>query len=101
MPGSDADRHLPDAHDRSFSTDSAAVTATGTTCLAASVSDVSSNAASRQHDLISAPVQSWSLGLLWLRILNASRYISQMRCFSLLDGRSRKNTPSNLSAREN
>src|SRR4051812_2185102 len=98
MPGRDADRHRPLAQFRSRSTDSAAVTATGTTCWAASASEMSSSAANRQHDLISAPVQSVSLGLAWLRILNAAVYISQMRAFSADDGRSRKKTESNRSA---
>ena len=40
----------------------AEVTATGTTCLAAWVSVASSKAASRQHERISAPVQSVSSG---------------------------------------
>src|SRR4051794_10545632 len=97
MPGRDADRHRPLAQFRSRSTDSAAVTATGTTCWAASVREMSSRAARRQHDLISAPVQSASFGFAWLRILNAAVYISQMRAFSAVDGRSRNHTPSNLS----
>ena len=45
----------PAAHCRSRSTDSPAVTATGTMFCAASTSGTSSRAASRQHDLISAP----------------------------------------------
>ena len=51
---------------RSRSTDSPAVTATGTMFAAASTSGMSSNAARRQHERISAPVKSRSLGRFWL-----------------------------------
>jgi len=47
---------------RNRSTDSAAVTATGTTFCAASINGTSNRAARRQHDLISAPVQTASAG---------------------------------------
>ena len=55
----------PPAQARSRSTDSPAVTATGTMFCAASTSGTSSSAASRQHALISAPVQSRSAGRRW------------------------------------
>ena len=57
-----ASRHRPDAHWRSRSTDSAAVTATGTTFWAAAVSGKSRSAAKRQQALTSAPVHWSSLG---------------------------------------
>src|SRR4051794_9225532 len=101
MPGKEAAKHLPLAHDLSFSTDSTAVTATGTMFFAASLRVMSSNADSRQQDLISAPVQSMSLGRLCDLILYSSRYMSQIFAFSSLPGRLRKKMPSNLSAREN
>ncbi len=59
----DRGEQRPEAHDRNRSTDSAALTATGTTFWAAAVSGKSSNAANRQHARISAPVHWPSLGL--------------------------------------
>src|SRR6516225_1601118 len=56
MPGSEADRHLPPAQVRSRSTCSTAVTATGTTCWAASASGTSRSAASRQQLFGAGPV---------------------------------------------
>ena len=56
-PARSADRHLPEAHCRSASILSPAVTATGTTFWAAWIRGTSRRLASRQHDLISAPVQ--------------------------------------------
>ena len=68
-------KQRPEAHCRSFSTDSAAVRATGTTFWAAAVSGTSSSAANRQQALISAPVQSASSGgsFCWHRGRNCSR----------------------------
>src|SRR5581483_8814643 len=66
------------------------------------VRGTSKSAASRQQDLISAPVQSVSSGRIWVSGMpNWLRYILQIRSFSLVVGRSRKKSPSNLSAREN
>src|SRR3954470_19626405 len=101
MPALEDDKHLPEAHVRNRSTDSDAVTATGTTCFAASLRETSSSAANLQHDLISAPVQSTSLGLLWDLRPYCPRYISQIFAFSLVLGRSRKKMPSKRSARLN
>jgi hypothetical protein len=61
-PARSADRHRPEAHRRNPSILSAAVTATGTTFWAAWIKGTSSSDASRQHDLISAPVQLVSSG---------------------------------------
>ena len=65
MPPASDERHRPLAQVRSRSIASAAVTATGTICWAASSSGMSSSAASRQHDRISAPVQLSSAGCFW------------------------------------
>src|ERR1700730_16680126 len=86
MPGADADRQRPEAQLRSRSTCSAAVTATGTTLNAAWVKGTSSRADSRQQDLTSAPVHEVSSGRDW---------------DSGMANWSRKNTPSNRSARAN
>ena len=100
--GFDASRHLPLAQDRSRSIASAAVTATGTTCLAAWVSGTPRSADSRQQARISAPVQDVSSGRCWLSgTPNWPRYICQMASFSLVFGKSMKNTPSKRSARVN
>ena len=58
------------AHWRRRSTDSAAVTATGTTLWAASANGRSSSLASRQQVSISAPVQPSSLGRGWSAMSN-------------------------------
>ena len=102
MPGRSADRHRPAAQFRRRSTDSPAVTATGTMFCAASISGTSSSAARRQQALISAPVKSRSLGCRWAGSSpNLSRYSRQISSFSRDPGRSRKKIASNRSARVN
>ena len=54
-PARSADKHLPEAHCRSASILSPAVTATGTTFCAAWITGTSSSEANRRQDLISAP----------------------------------------------
>ncbi len=66
MPGSCALKQRPLAQLRSRSTDSPAVTATGTTFWAACTKGRSKSAASRQQARISAPVHCSSLGSRWL-----------------------------------
>jgi hypothetical protein len=79
MPGLAALRHRPLAQVRSFCTDSAAVTATGTTFCAACTSGTSKSAARRQQERTSAPVHWSSGGNFWLASRpNLRRYICQM-----------------------